>query len=160
VKAWGALLPALLLVAACTSAADITGLATGAVAGGASANPAVGYAVAVGTAAAADEGFKWYARRTHGAEQNAIAAAAGPLGEGQAAPWLIRHSIPIGNAHGEVRVVRDIASTLASCKEIVFSVLDDPPAPPERYATTICRDEDGWKWALAEPAVERWGYLQ
>jgi hypothetical protein len=154
------LLPMLLAVAACSSASDIAGLATGAVAGGATANPAVGYAVAVGTAAAADATFAWISRRRHGAEQDAIAAVAGPLAEGQTAPWRIRHDIPIGNEHGEVQVVRSFDTPLAACKEIVFSVIDDPPDPPAHYATTLCRQQERWKWALAEPAVPRWGYLQ
>jgi hypothetical protein len=150
----------LLLLGGCSSFANIVGLATGAVAGGTSANPAVGYVVAVGTAAAADATFKWISRRRHGAEQDAIAAVAGDLPEGQTAPWEIRHDLPFGNEHGEVRVVRAIATPLATCKEIVFSVLDDPPEPPAFYAVTLCRQSERWKWALAEPAVERWGYLQ
>jgi len=40
------------------------------------------------------------------------------------------------------------------------------PAPPH-FTTTVCRDGDApgtgagkWQWALAEPAVARWGALQ
>jgi hypothetical protein len=150
----------LLLLTGCSSLADIAGLATGAVAGGASANPAVGYAVAVGTAAAADATFKWISRHRQGAEQDAIADVAGNLKEGQTASWRIRHTIPIGNERGEVRVVRELVTPLATCKEIAFSVADDPPEPDAHYVTTLCRDADQWKWALAEPAVDRWGYLQ
>jgi hypothetical protein len=33
--------------------------------------------------------------------------------------------------------------------------------PPLRFITQTCRRPDGtWKWAAAEPAVERWGTLQ
>jgi hypothetical protein len=160
VKRWIGLLPVALLVTGCGTVADIAGLATGAVAGGATANPAVGYAVAVGTAAAADAAFKWVSRRRQGAEQDAIAAVAGGLPEGKTAPWAIRHDLPFGNEHGEVRVVRDIVTPLATCKEIVFSVIDEPPEPPAHYGTTLCHQAETWKWALAEPAVPRWGYLQ
>jgi len=159
VRAALALLP-LALLAGCKSAAELTGLAAGAVAGGATANPAVGYAVAVGTAAGADEAFKWIGRTRSHAEQQAIADAAADLPEGGAAYWRIRHTIPIGNENGEVHVTRVIVSKLATCREITFSVVDDPPKPPAWYATSICRDTTGWHWALAEPAVDRWGYLQ
>ena len=155
-----ALLP-LLLLAGCKSAAELTGLATGGIAGVATANPAIGYLVGIGTAAAADRLFIWYGRTRQHAEQQAIADAAAGLPEGDGAPWRIRHVIPYGNEHGEVRVVHVIATPLANCREIVFSVAADAPKPPVWYATSICREgEDGWQWALAEPAVPRWGFLQ
>ena len=28
------------------------------------------------------------------------------------------------------------------------------------FTATVCLDGTQWKWALAEPAVERWGALQ
>ncbi len=158
-RPWPGLVAGVLLLGGCSSFANIVGLATGAAAGGASVNPAVGYVVAVGTAAAADAAFKWVARTRQRAEQDAIAAVAGPLPEGQVATWKIRHDLPFGNEHGEVQVVRDLATPLATCKEIVFSVIDEPD-PPAHYATTLCQQPDHWKWALAEPAVERWGFLQ
>ncbi len=143
----------------CGGGAEITGLAAGGVAGGASANPAVGYVVAVGTAAAADEAFRYFDRVRERAEQNAIAAAASGLGEGQTAAWEIRHTIPIDNEHGQVQVVRAIDNPLATCREIAFSV-EVPPKPEHWYVTSICRQTNRWKWAGAEPAVERWGFLQ
>lgn len=155
-----ALLP-LLLLAGCKSAAQLTGFAAGGVAGVATANPAVGYLVGIATAAAADQAFKLVGRTRQHAEQQAIADVAAGLPEGDAAAWHIHHIIPIGDEHGEVRVVSVIATPLASCREIVFSVAADAPKPPAWYATSICREgEDGWQWALAEPAVPRWGYLQ
>lgn len=147
------------LVAGCSSAADVTGLVAGGVAGGASANPAVGYAVAVGTAAAADEAFKYIGRVRQRAEQNAIADVASGLAEGQAATWSIHHDIPIDNEHGEVQVVRSIDTPLATCREIVFSV-DDANRPGHWYVTNICQQARRWKWAAAEPSVDRWGFLQ
>jgi hypothetical protein len=56
--------------------------------------------------------------------------------------------------------VRDIPTSLADCREIVFSVVDGPPAGPAWYSSSICRSATDWHWALAEPAVDRWGYLQ
>ncbi len=156
--------PLLLGVAAalggCNTAATLTGLAAGGAAGGATANPAIGYAVAVGTNAAADYAFKYFARVRQRAEQNAIADAAGALPPGRTASWRIEHTIPIGDEHGDVQVVRLIDTPLASCREIVFSVQDGAKRPPHWYDSSICRQTARWKWAAAEPAVERWGYLQ
>jgi hypothetical protein len=154
----------LLFLGGCSTAADVTALIAGGAAGGATGNPAVGYAVAVGTDAAADYAFKYYGRLRQRAEQNAIAAAAGNLAPGQTADWRIRHDIPVGNEHGRVQIVRVIDTPLASCREIAFSVAD-PPHPPSWFDASICRQSFGngaerWKWATAEPAVERWGYLQ
>lgn len=158
------MLAATFTLAGCNAIGDIAGLATGAVAGGATANPAIGFAVGVATAAAADEAVAYFSRERARAAQDAVAAVAGPLPIGAAGAWAIRHDIPVGNEHGEVRVVREIASPLAACREIAFSVLDDPPAPPAWFTTTICaKDAAGrgpdWKWASAEPAVPRWGFL-
>ncbi len=158
------LVAATFMLAGCNAIGDIAGLATGAVAGGATANPAIGFAVGVATAAAADEAVAYFSRARARAEQDAIAAVAGPLPAGASAPWAIRHDIPVGDEHGEVHVVREIASPLATCREIAFSVLDDPPAAPAWFTTTICAKDSaargpGWKWASAEPAVPRWGFL-
>jgi hypothetical protein len=153
------LLAAVLLVGGCRSSAQLTGLATGTIAGAATASPAVGYLVGIGTAVAADELFKRIGRSRRHAEQEAIAGVAAALPAGDAAPWHIRHFIPIGNEHGEVRVVRVMETPLTECRQIVFSV-EDAPAPPGWYFTSICRAMDGWHWALAEPAVSRWGFLQ
>ena len=155
-----ALLGSTLAVGGCSDLGQLTGLVAGAIAGGGTVNPAVGYVVAVGTAAVADEAFKWIDRNRHGAEQDAIASVAGGLPEGGAGAWKIEHTIPLGDEHGEVRVVRAIDTQLANCREIVFSVQDDPPAHPAWYSTSICQQAAGWKWGEAEPAVGRWGYLQ
>jgi hypothetical protein len=150
------------LLGACTSVSSILAVGAGAAAGGASVNPAVGYAVAVGVAAGADYGLKWYGRTTQGAEQDAIAAVAAKLDPGQGGTWRIRHTIPIGNEAGELRVVRLIRNPLADCKQVVFSVVDGSGADATRawYSADICRQGNAWKWASAEPAVARWGFLQ
>ncbi len=93
------------------------------------------------------------------AEQNAIFAAASGLGQGQVAAWEIRHTIPIDNEHGQVQLVRVIDNPLATCREIAFSV-EQSSKPVHWYVTSICRQAKRWKWAGAEPAVERWGFLQ
>ncbi len=147
-------------LAGCNSAATLTGLAAGGVAGGATANPAVGYAVAVGANAAADYAFKYASRVRQRAEQNAIAAVAGDLPPGRTAPWRIDHTIPLGDEHGVVQVVAATDTPLAACREIAFSVQAGPQHPPAWFDASICRQAKRWKWAVAEPAVERWGFLQ
>ena len=150
---------ALLGLAGCSSVGDISGLIAGGSAGVATGSPLVGYAVAVAVDTVSTEAVKRFGRTRQRAEQDAIAAVAGTLPEGAAAPWRIRHFIPIGNEHGDVWIVRRIESPLADCREIAFSVLD-PPAPPAWYTASICKQTARWKWAAAEPAVERWGDLQ
>ena len=153
-------LPLALLLAGCANAGGITGLVAGGVAGGATANPAVGYAVGLGVKVAATATLRYAGRVRQHAEQDAIAATAGALPEGAAAPWKIRHDIPFGNEDGQVVVVRAIPNALADCREIAFSVRDDPPEADAWFTGTICKQTRGWTWASAEPAVERWGYLQ
>ena len=103
-----------------------------------------------------DELRKYVVRARHGGEQDAIAAVAGtaPLGERRA--WEIRHTIPINNTRGLLVVVGEIPNPLAPCREVVFTTEDD--ATP--FMTWVCHDRDHWRWAAAEPAVDRWGNLQ
>jgi hypothetical protein len=156
-----ALGPALLLLpllASCSAAGGIAGAATGA----ATANPVVGYAVAIGVQAGTDSAINYVMRLRKHAEQTAIARVAGPLPPGVIMPWAIEHSIPIGDEHGEVQVTRLISTPLAVCEEILFSVAKHkaPQAEDPRYVATTCHQADGWRWASAEPAVARWGFLQ
>ncbi len=141
-------------LAGCSAVADVAGLAVGGAAGSATANPVVGYAVGIGVRAGVDELQRYVSRRRQQGEQDAIATVAGtaPLGESRA--WEIRHTIPIGNQHGTLTVIREITTPLAACREILFSTEDGV------FTTPICHQPGGWKWAAAEPAVERWGYLQ
>ncbi len=143
----------------CHDVATITGIVVGAAAGASTTSPVVGYVVAVGTDTAADYALKYFGRSRHHAEQQAIATAAGTLQPGETAPWRIDHTIPFGNEHGHVQVVSEVDTTLAPCRRIVFSV-EQAKKPPAWFDADICRDAQGWSWASAEPAVERWGYLQ
>jgi hypothetical protein len=153
---------AVLLMGGCKAVPQIAGVVSGGVVGVATASPALGFATGVATDAATHAGLRYVSRTRQRAEQDAIAAAAGPLSVGDRAPWRIEHDIPIGNEHGELRVVRLIETSLAVCKEIAFSVDEGSGAKLKRawYNAAICRQADAWKWASAEPAVERWGYLQ
>ncbi len=158
VRRWllaAALLPTL---GGCKALPGVVGAVGGGLAGGASANPAVGLAVGIAIDAVAEYAFNYVGRTRQRAEQDAIAAVAGDLPLDRAAVWRIRHDIPIDNEHGELRIVREIATPLAACKEIVFSV--DDGSSRSWYTASICRQANRWKWASAEPAAKRWGALQ
>ena len=154
-----AVLP-LLLLAGCTAAgtSSIAAAGGGIAVGAVTANPAVAIAAGLAIRAAADAGLAYYGRVRQNGEQNAIAEVAGTLPIGGTAPWVIHHTIPIGDEQGDLMVVRDITTRLAQCREIIFSVQDG--ADRSLYTTQVCRRGDQWKWAAAEPAVPRWGYLQ
>ena len=156
------LLAMTLALPGCTAAPRLIGVASGAIAGGATANPAIGFAVGVASDAATNAGARYVSRAREAAEQDAIAAVAGGLPVGGEAPWRIDHTIPIGNEHGNLKVVRLIDNPLAPCKEIAFSVVEGegPTAPRRWYTADMCRQGQTWAWATAEPAVTRWGYLQ
>ena len=85
-----------------------------------------------------------------------MSPAPAPLGQPRA--WEIRHTIPIDNEHGELEAVREFATPLTTCREIVFTVIDGETR--DMLVTTLCRQGQNWRWASAEPAVPRWGYLQ
>lgn len=157
-----AALAILALVPGCKAVGQIAGVAAGLATGAATSNPAAGFAVGVATNAGVDELVKWFGRSRQGAEQDEIAAIAGGLNVGESHAWRIRHTIPFGNEHGELRVARVIANPLTTCKEIIFSVDEGSARAPERqfFTTAVCWQGSRWKWAAAEPAVQRWGYLQ
>ena len=143
------------LLGGCAVVSDIAGLAAGGAAGSATANPVVGYAVGITVRAGVDELRRYVVRRRHQGEQDAIAQAAGTLPIGQSRAWEIRHTIPVGNNRGYLTVVREIATPLATCREVLFTEEDGG-----LFTTPICQQQQGWKWAAAEPAVDRWGTLQ
>jgi hypothetical protein len=140
-------------------ASDAAGVVGAGAAASVTKNAAVAAAIGLGTQSVAMEGVHYLERRVHGAEQDAIAAAAGPLEPGEVAPWSIRHVVPVeANEHGELVVSRLIGSDPLLCKEIVFSV--DAKKRRDFYVATVCQADRTWKWATAEPAVPRWGGLQ
>lgn len=150
------------IMVGCSSIGAISGAVTGAAAGGGSVNPAVGYAVGIGTKAATDSLVKYLSRSRHGREQDALATVAGSLQPGATAPWAIHHKLPLlDDVHGRVTVIRDIPNSLAPCKEVVFVLLGGrQDGLLGTYTTPVCKGSSGWRWAAAEPATRRWGYLQ
>jgi hypothetical protein len=152
----------LIALGGCRFVGELAGAAAGGASAAASANPLVGVAVGIAVNSAVDATTDYVVRTRQQAEQDAIAGEVATMELGDRRPWKIRHDIPIGNEHGEVQVTRVIATPLASCKELVFSVDSGGGADLKRewYATQVCQNGQHWKWALAEPAVERWGSLQ
>ena len=154
---------AALLLGGCSSLGAISGAVVGASTGAATANPIVGFAVAVGVNSGVDALQRYVARVRQGAEQDVLATAAGEMAVGEVRTWQIVHSIPLfDDEHGEMQVMRSIDTPLTDCREVLFTVDDGygNGGPRARYDTDACRNSDGWKWAAAEPAVERWGYFQ
>lgn len=152
----------LLALSGCRFAGDVIGAAAGGATGAATANPAVGIAVGVAVNSGIDATFAYITKKRQQAEQDAIAGVVATMQVGERRAWEIRHDIPIGNEHGEVEVTRAIVTPLTSCKEVAFSVDSGHGDTLKQawYVTQTCQQGDRWKWALAEPAVERWGALQ
>lgn len=151
-----------LLTSGCSSVGAASGAAAGVASGLVTSNPAIGIGVGIAVQAATDEAVGRYMRTMHADQQNMIAALAGAMPVGETRPWAVKHTLPIENGHGQVRVTRAFSSALALCKDFVFSVQDGdgPNAPEAWYTASACQQDKGWKWASAEPAVERWGNLQ
>lgn len=146
----------------CASVGAAVGAVAGIATGTVSANPAVGIGVGIAVQGATDEAVKRYMRSMHTDQQDAISTLAGEMDVGETRSWRVKHRIPLENGHGEVRVTRAFATPLANCKEFVFSVADGEAsgAPQHWYTASACQEDSQWKWASAEPAVERWGTLQ
>ena len=142
----------------CASVADVAGAVAGLASGAATGNPAVGIGVGVSVRAAANEGVRYVARRRQQNEQDAVASVVAEMKVGETRPWAVDQRVA-GDAHGEVRVVRLIKTPLTVCKEILFSVVGDE-APTVWFSTTACDEGGQWRWAAAEPAVDRWVNLQ
>ena len=158
----GVCVGASLLTSGCGSVGAATGAAAGIATGLVSSNPAVGIGVGIAVQAATDAAVKHYMLVMHTDQQNEIAELAGGMPVGDSKPWRVKHTLPIENGHGEVRVTRAFTSSLAICKDFVFSIADSdkPGAHEDWFTASACLQDKGWKWASAEPAVERWGNLQ
>ena len=152
----------LTLLGGCGAIGGFAGAVAGAVTSIATTNPAVGISVGIAVKAATDQAVKTVTRRFQREEQDAIAAAVRDLGAGESGEWQHARLLGSGSDRGEVRVLRLIETPLARCKELLFSVLDGKgeSATSAWFTTTACQQGDQWKWASAEPAVDRWGNLQ
>lgn len=157
-------LAALFGLSACTStgtaaSSAISAASTAGVAAGvakATGNALIGTAAGIGAGIGIDAGMKYAEREIHRNAQDAIARAAGPLTVGPSARWNIPQFLPLWDKDGTVEIARSFGAAIP-CKDAVFTVDDDD----NLYVTTVCKDRKGiWRWALAEPTVDRWGSLQ
>jgi hypothetical protein len=161
----GALLLTMMLgLAACSSTSSGVGSAlssagTAGIASGitsATGSALVGTAAGIGAGIGLDAGIKYGERRIQRNAQDAVAIAAGPLVVGQSARWNVDAWLPLTGRHGTVEIARSFGKAIP-CKDVVFNVDDDD----DLFVTTVCADKKGiWRWALAEPTVDRWGMLQ
>ena len=162
------LLTSLLTLGGCGSVltegtSDAAGIAGAGIASAVTRNGTVTAAIGLGVQSVTATGLGLVERRVHRAEQDRIAASAGPLAVGGVAHWSVAHDIPIeDDEQGEVSVSRAISTGGLDCKEIVFSVDHATRKGPQRafYVSAVCRDGDVWRWAAAEPSTARWGTLQ
>jgi hypothetical protein len=152
----------LVLLGGCTFTGQLVAAGAGGASAAATANPALGIAVGVGINAGIDATFAYVARVRQAAEQNAIAGEVGRMQVGEWRRWKINHLIPIGDEHGDVEVTREIPNALTTCKGVAFSVNSGKGKARTRhwYTTFACLDGKHWRWALAEPATQRWDVLQ
>lgn len=146
-----------LTLCGCESLADVSGAIAGFASGAATANPALGVGVGVAVRAATSEGLKRVARTRQENEQDAIAAVVADMSEGETRAWAVDQRLA-GDHEGEVSVVRVIQTPLATCKEILFSVVAE--SGTQWFSSTVCDEAGRWRWAAAEPAVDRWINLQ
>ena len=153
---------AALSLAGCAAAGPaITSLTTAGIAGGvgsATGSAAIGIAAGFAASVGVEQGVEWGERQIADKVQDAVAHGAGPLDVGQSASWKVHGAFPFGDRSGNVEVVRDFGQTIP-CKDIVFTLKDDKAH--SIYTTTVCRNDEGeWRWALAEPSIHRWDFLQ
>ena len=154
-------------LAGCSTVGGLAGAVAGISSGTFTSNPAIGVAVSVSVKAATDAGVNKLLRALQQDEQDEIAALAGAMEPGEIQRWQVRHKIPYANNQGDMQVTRVIVTPLTSCKEIMFTVTDrkaPAPAPADDaprawFSANVCKQQARWKWAIAEPAVERWGAL-
>ncbi|MCB9957415.1 MAG: hypothetical protein H6843_02270 [Rhodospirillaceae bacterium] len=150
-----------LALGACSGTADfgteVASIGAGALAGGLTGNPLIGFAVGAGTQIAFSEGVDYYNREAVRLVQDAIAAEAGEAPEGESRTWAVESDVPLVDATGQVQVLRDFGGDIA-CRQIVFT---DEDIEDMYFVTVICRGDNGtWYWANAEPAVDRWDGIQ
>jgi hypothetical protein len=151
--------------AAVSSAGPVSGALVGIGLGSVTANPFIAYAAGVSTQAAVTALQKHLSRKLQQGEQDNITAQVARLQPGQTAAWKIHYAVPfVGpDEHGDVTVTQVETTPLVVCKDVAFTVIAGKQADAKRaiYLTSACAETDGaWKWAEAEPAVSRWGFLQ
>lgn len=145
------------VLSGCTSSSisGTVGAVSGISSSAITANPAVGYAIGITMQAATDATIKYIFREWSNEQQTLMANLAGDLVIGQIQDWEIKRTLPIANERGQIQVIRDIDNALVHCREVLFTVINkEEESLP--YLAAICKQQESWKWASAEPAVQRW----
>ena len=89
----------------------VAGIGGASVAQGLGANAALTTGIGLGVQALGRAGLQYTQRKTHGAAQDRIAGAAGPLPVGGTAAWKTNHTVPVEpNERGQVAVSRVIST--------------------------------------------------
>lgn len=141
----------------CTAFSDVASTASAVASGAATGNPAVAIAVGGIVRAAIEASSQAYARSAASETQGVIVGIAGWLEPGDSETWHeVRHLTE--DLEGRVEVLRVIDSPLAVCKEIAFTIVQKG-IESTPYHAAICNTGEQWRWALAEPAIQRWGTL-
>jgi hypothetical protein len=137
------------------TATEFSGIAAGALAGGISGDPLVAIGVGLAARYAVRSGIAYGHRALQGRIQSTIAATAGPLAEGEVAPWAVTGGLPVRRPRGRVEVTRAFGEAIA-CKEITYSIDEEaeqqqpevaepwerePPFQPERAREQTERPE-------------------
>ncbi|MDB5818584.1 MAG: hypothetical protein JWQ11_2224 [Rhizobacter sp.] len=153
---------AVVALAGCSTIGGITGGVAGIASGSATGSPGVGIAVGIGVKAAVDASIKKVLRRWSDEEQTRIAMAVGAMNVGETRPWSVEHPFGYNDSNGRVTLLRSFDTPLASCREALFTVdgAKDAPVDSAVFKADFCQGDSGWRWAVAEPAVGRWGSLQ
>jgi hypothetical protein len=94
----------------------VAGIGGASVAQGLGANAALTTGIGLGVQALGRAGLQYTQRKTHGAAQDRIAGAAGPLPVGGTAAWKTNHTVPVEpNERGQVAVSRVISTGTLDC---------------------------------------------
>ena len=138
-------------------AGDVGAVGVGAVVGGLTGNPLIGFAAGAGAQLALSEGVDYYQREAVDLVHEAIAETAGEAPAGERRAWTVDSTLPLVEAGGEVQVLRDFGGDIP-CRELVFT---DDDIDDTFFIAVVCQGEDGrWRWAVAEPSTDRWSGLQ
>ena len=86
-----------------------------------------------------------------------IADVAGRTPLGESAVWTATSFLGV-RSWGRVHVIRSYGQHIP-CREIIYTEEDLVPGSLH-YHAVICRGIEGWRWAVSEPATERWHGFQ
>jgi hypothetical protein len=128
------------------------GLGVGLGIGLATANPLIGLLAGVAVRVVPDAILTYVDRKALEQVHARIADAAGRAFPDEVVVWSST-DVWGERVYGRLEVVREFG-TMTRCREILFSV-EDTTYPTPYYVAVVCRDAEGWRWAVSERAVAR-----